>query len=67
MNFSGGNPWKDIGVWSATPSQTSGTLNTLSALRVWLGLKNSDDQGTRFDLRAEIYKNGVLVASGEVY
>jgi len=67
ISFSGGNPWKNIGTWSAAPSQTSGTLNTLSALRVWLGLKNSDDQGTRFDLRAEIYKNGTLVASGEVY
>jgi hypothetical protein len=34
---------------------------------VWLGLKNSDDQGTRFDLRAEIYRNGVLLTSGETY
>ena len=30
-----------------------------------LGLKNSDDQGTNFDLRAEIYKNGTLLTSGE--
>ena len=29
---------------------------------MWLGLKNSDDQGTQFDLRAEVYKNGTLVA-----
>jgi hypothetical protein len=35
---------------------------------VWLGLKNSDDQGTRFDLRAEVLKNGsVVVAVGEIY
>ena len=28
-------------------------------------MKNSDDQGTYFDLRAEILKNGTPVASGE--
>jgi len=65
VSFSGGNPWKDIGTWSATPALSAGTLTTLSDLHVWLGLKNSDDQGTRFDLRAEVYKNGSLVASGE--
>jgi hypothetical protein len=27
-------------------------------------LKNSDDQGTQFDLRAELYVNSTLVASG---
>ena len=43
----------------------SGPLNSLSDLHVWLGLKNSDDQGTRFDLRADIFKNGAVVASGE--
>jgi large repetitive protein len=32
---------------------------------VWLGLKNSDDQGTQFDLRAEIYRNGNLVSASE--
>lgn len=32
---------------------------------VWIGLKNSDDQGTQFDLRAEISRNGTMVASGE--
>lgn len=31
----------------------------------WLGLKNSDDQGTSFDLRAELYRNGVLAANGQ--
>lgn len=32
---------------------------------VWIGLKNSDDQGTQFDLRTEVYKGETLVASGE--
>jgi prenyltransferase beta subunit len=33
--------------------------------QLWIGLKNSDDQGTQFDLRAELYVNGVLSAAGE--
>jgi hypothetical protein len=40
-------------------------LSTLGPVHVWLGLKNSDDQGTKFDLRAELYKNNTLVAAGE--
>jgi hypothetical protein len=32
-----------------------------------VGLKNSDDVGIRFDLRAEVYRNGTqLAGSGEV-
>jgi hypothetical protein len=31
---------------------------------VWLGLKNSDDQGTQFDVRASLYANGTLIAQG---
>ncbi len=65
INFSGGDPWKEIGTWPAAPALTSGTASSLSDLHVWLGLKNSDDQGTRFDLRADILKNGTVVASSE--
>jgi hypothetical protein len=39
----------------------------LSALRdtqLWLGLKSSDDQGTLFDVKVELLKNGSPVASG---
>lgn len=64
INFNGGNPWKEIGSWAAQSTLTGGTLTALSDLHVWLGLKNSDDQGTNFDVRAEVYKNGVLVSSG---
>ena len=46
---------------------SSGTLSALSSLATWLGLKNSDDQGTWFDLRAEVYKNSTLVAVSESY
>jgi hypothetical protein len=33
--------------------------------RLWLGLRNSDDQGTRFDVRAVLRVNDTLVAEGE--
>lgn len=64
VNFSGGNPWKDIGTWPAASAFTTGTLTALSDLHVWLGLKNSDDQGTQFDLRAEVLKNSTVVVTG---
>lgn len=57
--------FKEIGVWAAAPADGAQRLTTLSDLHVWLGLKNSDDQGTYFDLRAELLKNGAVIASGE--
>ena len=60
------NPWVEIGTWSSDPVFFEGTVDFLGDLRVWMGLKNSDDAGTRFALRAEIWKNGVeLVGAGE--
>jgi len=53
VNFSGGNLWKEIGTWT---TGATGVLTEFNNLHVWLGLKNSDDIGTRFDLRAEVYK-----------
>jgi hypothetical protein len=41
------------------------TSPTSTAARVWIGLKNSDDVGTNFDLKAEVYKNATLIGSGE--
>ena len=42
-------------------------LTSLGPANVWVGLKNSDDVGIRFDLRAEVYRNSTqLVGSGEV-
>jgi hypothetical protein len=41
------------------------TLTSLSPATLWIGLKNSDDQGTQFDLRVEVSKNGTPVASGQ--
>ena len=65
INFSGGNPWKEVGTWSSVPGSTQGHLSGTSRATAWLGLKNSDDQGTQFDLRVELYRNGMLVAAGE--
>jgi hypothetical protein len=67
IKFNDRNPWKEIGEWAAAPALIAGTLTELNDLRVWLGLKNYGDQGALFDLRAEVYKNGVLVAAGETY
>jgi len=64
VHFSAGNPWVTIGTWAGQPALTVGLLPTPSSLHAWVGLKNSDDIGTKFDLRAELFKNGVLVASG---
>jgi hypothetical protein len=65
INFAGGNRWKDVGTWSAAPAELGGTVTSLSDVRLWAGLKNSDDIGTRFDIRVEARKNGVLFAAGE--
>jgi hypothetical protein len=47
----------------------SGSATTVSALgpaSVWVGLKTSDDVGTKFDLLAEVTKNGVVIGSGQL-
>jgi hypothetical protein len=41
-----------------------GPYSIWGPMHTWLGLKNSDDQGTRFDVRVEVLRNGVVVASG---
>ena len=57
--------YKVIGTWQdLTAASTTLQLTSLSPLHVWLGLKNSDDQGTNFDLKAEVLKNGTPVAEG---
>jgi hypothetical protein len=58
--------FKEVGMWAAAPAAAAVRLAALADLRVWVGLKNSDDQGTYFDVRADVLRNGVTVASGEV-
>ena len=38
----------------------------IEAAQIWVGLKNNDDVGTRFDLKAEVFKNGLVIGSGQV-
>jgi hypothetical protein len=64
VKFAGGNAFQSIGTWPAAPSLSAGTLTRLQDLHVFLGLKNSDDTGTRFDVNAEVLKNGTVIASG---
>jgi len=40
-----GTHGKKVGIWQAAPATSNGTLSTLADAHVWLGLKNSDDQG----------------------
>lgn len=63
--MTGDNPWKEVGNWSGAPALLSGALTTLSNAHVWLGLKNSDDIGTNFDVRIDVAKNGSVVATGQ--
>jgi sugar lactone lactonase YvrE len=34
--------------------------------KLWIGLKNSDDQGTQFDLKTELYVNGMPSSEGQI-
>ena len=40
------------------------TLTAVGPVKVWIGLKNSDDVGLRLDLLAELLVNGAVAASG---
>jgi len=51
---------------SFTVSVIPPQLTALSPGLVWLGLKNSDDVGTKFDLLAELFKSGAPVGSGQL-
>jgi hypothetical protein len=41
-------------------------LTGLSPSKTWIGLKNGDDVGIRFDLLSRVYLSGVLVGSGQI-
>jgi hypothetical protein len=66
VKFVGGNLWKEVGTWVAETGAAQ-PLIAVHNLPVWLGLRNSDDQGTNFDVRAEVLKNGIPVAWDETY
>jgi hypothetical protein len=51
---------------SSTTITTINQISSLSPAQVWIGLKNSDDVGIKFDLLAEAYVNGNLISSGQL-
>jgi len=61
QNFVGDFDFRPVGGPVPGPN-----LNCLSPAEVWIGLKNSDDVGTKFDLLAEGLHNNVVVGSGEL-
>ena len=65
MAFSGGNQWKEIGTWTAAPAVVTGTIGSPINLSAYVGLKNRTIKSTAFDVRAELYKNGSLIGSGQ--
>jgi hypothetical protein len=80
LNYSGPDSFKftvtDTGDGASPPLTSSEAtvsitvncpqLTALGTASLWIGLKNSDDVGTKFDLLAEVLRNGVLVGSGQI-
>ena len=56
------NSFKPIGIWSASAQSANVQLVSLSALRVWLGVTDDKDKPVQFDVRAEVLKNGAVIA-----
>jgi len=56
----------NVGGMSLRLERVGVVLDDLSPADLWLGLKNSDDVGTRFDLRAEVFADGTLVSAGQI-
>ena len=61
----GRTTYREVGTWQAAAPGVAQSLSALGSLDVWLGLVNADDQGTFFDLQAQLLKNGLTIASGE--
>ena len=57
--------YKDVGTWQGPAATQTMLFRSISPLTVWLGLVNSDDQGTWFDVQAQLLLNGTtIVATG---
>lgn len=59
-----GNAAYDPVETSAGFTITGRILQSLTEAELWVGLRNSDDQGTQFDLMVELLRNGTPVAQG---
>lgn len=65
LKFAGGNPWKPIATWTQPPVRATRTLISVGPMETWIGLRNSADHGARFDLRADLLKNGIRIQSNQ--
>ena len=65
-NSSDTDRWSDTSTCEefTIEADTGTTLSALSDFHGWIGLKNSDDQGTKFDLQVELLQDGDVVSSG---
>ncbi len=57
--------FKSINTWTATASDAALQLTALRDVHVWVGLKSHHDHRANFVLRAELLKNGQVIATGE--
>jgi len=66
VTFKNGNQYKPIGTWKTAPN--NGFLqDPVGSFTGWVGLITSNDQGTKFDIKAELTRDGSeIIASGEI-
>ena len=60
-----GNPYQPLGTWTGTVDDSDPACMDVYDLQLWLGLKNSDDQGTNFDLKVEFSEDSVPMGTKE--
>jgi hypothetical protein len=59
--------FREIGTWTYTvPAGMALQLDSSRNLYVWVGLANNNDQGTYFDIYAEVLKNGNQITYGGI-
>lgn len=61
-----GVKYSEEGISLFNPGDIGNKITSLTPAKVWVGLKNSDDVGVKFDLLAEVYKDGTLISSGQI-
>src|SRR5882672_10447431 len=57
--------FKALNTWSATAADATLQLTTLGDVHLWVGPKNRHDRRASFVLRADLLKNGQVIATGE--
>jgi len=50
---------------SGEPEPEPDAIIDAGPANLWIGLKNSDDQGTQFDIKTELHKNDILISEGK--